>query len=82
MTDERKFYKLKFVFEVLSEEPLPLNLGLAEIAQACDDGPCVGRMGLSNSRKVSGKAMSKLLYEFGSQPEFFMLDDFGRPAAR
>lgn len=72
-----KFYKTKVVFEVLSNEPIPGHADLEFIARESYDGRYVGRFGETTEQRLSGKAMADALYEFGSDPGFFSLDDNG-----
>jgi hypothetical protein len=61
---------------VLSEGPLG-DMSLKDIAEACDSGDCVGFEKQIAVRSVTGKQMADLLYEAGSEPGFFGLDDDG-----
>ena len=73
----QKFYKTIFTFEVLSEKRLPGDLDLVDINQMTYDGNCVGRFGETRVIRLSGKEAADALYEFGSEPGFFQLDDDG-----
>lgn len=78
MQSERKFYKTRIVFEVLSEEPLPGHAGLEYIARESEDGRYVGRFSADGAEAtLTGKQMADALYDFGSDPGFFSLDDEG-----
>jgi len=71
---KRKFYRTRFVYEVLSEEPLG-EITLGSLEEMCDSGSCVGRWGGSTEKKLNGRQAADALYDFGSEPGFFMLDD-------
>lgn len=78
MADKRKFYKRVFKFEVLSEEPLNGDYDLSELDAMTDTGDCVGRfLDDDGNETLDGKAMAAALYEAGSEPGFFNLDDDG-----
>lgn len=73
----RKFYKTTFTIEVLSEEPLGDELTLSQIDYAITEGPCVGFTLLNRQEELTSKQMADALYEAGSDPGFFQLDDDG-----
>ena len=79
-TPERKFYRTRITFEVLSEDPIHPYMDIAEIVAECDDG---GYVMDSNHEPVtvelSGAEMAQALHNAGSTPEFFQLDDAGNP---
>jgi hypothetical protein len=78
MADKRKFYKRVFKFEVLSETPLDGDYDLTELDALTDTGDCVGRfLDDDGNETLDGKAMAAALYEAGSEPGFFNLDDEG-----
>ena len=76
MMTKRKFYKTRFTYEVLSEEPLG-EVTLESLAEMCDSGSCVGRWWDSKEKKLDGKEAADALCDFGGEPGFFMLDDDG-----
>ncbi len=73
---KRKFYKTIIVVEVLSEDPYSPDT-LEGIARDIMTGDCVGDWDAETSEEVDGPAMVQLLYESGSEPGFFQLDDEG-----
>lgn len=76
MKSERKFYKTRFVFEVLSEEPCD-DWDLDDIVQECIDGAfSLGGME-RQSQQIDGKAAAKALMDQGSDPGFFGMTDSG-----
>lgn len=76
----RKFYKTTVTFVVLSEEPIPPYTDLYHIAQEAAEGRYVGSFGASPEELLDGSEMAKALYEAGSEPGFFELDDDGNTA--
>ncbi len=72
------FYHTTVKVEVLSEQALPAFFDLGALARAIDTGDCVGRVTLDNEKEVTGEQMAALLYEFGSEPGFFSLDNEGK----
>jgi hypothetical protein len=77
MNEERTYYKTTYTFEVLSEEPMPDGISLSRLEEETYSGHCVGRFGDFKEEVLTGKQAADALYEFGSQPEFFCLDDEG-----
>lgn len=79
MTTEPKFWKTTLVVEVLSEREIPDHMSLSDIAIEMDVGDFVGRVKDVSDEEVTGQEMANLLYDFGSDPGFFMLNDNGEP---
>lgn len=79
MQPEQKFYKTRVVFEVLSEGPIPGHADLEYIAKESYDGRYVGRFSPDGAEEtvLTGKQMADALYDFGSDPGFFSLNDDG-----
>lgn len=75
---ERKLLRTKITYEVLSEEPIPGHADLEYIAREAMEGRYVGRFTSTEETVLTGKQMADTLYEFGSDPGFFMLDDDGK----
>lgn len=75
---ERKFHKTTITYEVLSEEPIPGHVDLEYIAREAMEGRYVGRFVSNDETVLTGKQMADTLYEFGSDPGFFMLDSDGK----
>ena len=74
---KRIFYKTVFKIEVLSEGPID-GLSIEDIAYEIDQGSCVGGpFGPSKCKKLDGKQAADALYEWGSEPGFFGLNDRG-----
>jgi hypothetical protein len=74
----RKFYKTVYTLEILSEEPLEGFLpSLMQLHYMITDGDCSGKMVSGDSVEIDGATAAKLLIEQGSDPEFFMLDEYG-----
>lgn len=72
----RKFYKTVIEVVVLSERPYGPKR-LSDVAYDIMDGDCVGGWDATESKEIDGRAAADLLYEFGSEPGFFQLDDEG-----
>jgi len=73
---EKKFYKTIIQIEVLSEEPYD-NDDPAAIGYDCDEGDCVGTSKIVSQKVLTGKQMANALYDAGSEPGFFQLNDDG-----
>lgn len=76
---KRKFYKHRIVVEYLSDRPMPPDgLNLSEVDYETDQGECVGdiRREVVNE-EISAKECARLLLAYGSQPDFFMLNEEG-----
>jgi hypothetical protein len=78
MADSRKYFKTVYTYEVLSEEPIPGDLGFARVVEETSEGDYSGRMLSEEETVIDGPTMAKLLMEQGSDPEFFMLDETGK----
>lgn len=76
MTD-RKFYKTKITFEVLSEEPIPDGMNLDQIQSECYGGSwSKGELEMTQ-KELNGKQVAKELIKQGSDPEFFGINEKG-----
>lgn len=78
LEEPRRFYKTTVTFTVLSEEPIPPHADLQSIAVECDEGQYVGSFSANDEQLLNGGAMADALYEAGSEPGFFELDDLGQ----
>ena len=77
MVSKRKFYREVITFEILSEEPIPDCLSLGDIHYHTTEGHMSGQFGSTKAEIVDGATMAKLLFEQGSEPSFFNLDQNG-----
>jgi len=74
---ERKFYKTIITFEVLSEEPIPMDMEVQNIIdEAIEGGYSMSDAGMS-AIEMDGKQAAKELIEQASSPEFFRIDENG-----
>jgi hypothetical protein len=80
-TIRRSFYRTTVTIEVLSDEPIT-DVDLPYLLEGIENGPFVGGPLNKRQKRVSAKAMAAALYEFGSEPGFFQLDDAGKPTDR
>lgn len=79
MTD-RKFYKTKVSFVVLSEEPIPDGMSVENIANECMNGDwSMGNL-TTKETELDGRQAAMALINQGSDPGFFRLDDKGNDA--
>lgn len=76
MPSERKFYRTRFIVEVLSEEPIE-GCELTDILRDCNEGDCVLYSNHSEQFQETGPIMAKLLEDCGSDAEFFQLTPEG-----
>lgn len=75
MNNDRKYYRTTFAIAVLSEEPI---LGdLSDALQEADTGSYVAYGEKNNQETLTGKQAADALYDAGSEPGFFMLNDDG-----
>lgn len=63
------------VLVVLSEDPIPERMDMADVAREWDTGDFVLYSTDMSSEAVSKETMARLLTEAGSDPGFFQLDD-------
>ena len=78
--EPRLFYKTVIRYEVLSEEPIPGDATMGEVAREAYEGRYVGRFlppGPNDQILMNGASMADALYEAGSEPGFFLLNDAG-----
>jgi hypothetical protein len=73
----KKFYKTTIMVEVLSEEPLPNDMSLQDIAFGITDGDWSGHWEISEMKPLNGKETADALVAQGSDPSFFNLSDEG-----
>lgn len=79
MSRDDEFYETVIEVHVLSEDgPYDCD-SLEELHTDIHSGPCVGKFSVTQSKPLTGKQMAKRLSDLGSQPEFFQLDDDGKP---
>jgi len=69
----RKFYKTVIKLVILSEDPIP-DLSLAGLVRACEDN-CVGELTTESVTELDCKAVTAELFNVGSEPGFFMIDE-------
>jgi hypothetical protein len=75
--EPRKFYRTVYTVEVLSEEPITVNVDLDDLNYMITDGDCSGKIETNGSDEIDGVTAAKLLMEQGSDPEFFRIDKNG-----
>jgi len=74
----KKFYKTIFTIEVLSEDrPCDVNT-LADLHYAITEGDCCSKWS-ERGEQITAKECADALYDQGSEPGFFQLDDDGNP---
>lgn len=73
---KNKFYKTTFTVTVLSEEPIQ-DMDIADLPRGYTEGDLVLHSVKAKETKLTGKQAADLLYDAGSQPGFFNLDDKG-----
>ena len=73
----RKFYKTTVTFTVLSEDPIPPNSNIGGIVDECNVGEYVMHSSTINHEVLNGKQAAEELFNAGSEPQFFKIDDEG-----
>jgi len=75
------FFRVVYTFELLTDDRriACADLSLEDIGHHTMEGHCSGRFLSTVVEEVDGPAMARLLVEQGSDPEFFHLDENGRP---
>ena len=66
----------KITMTVLSEDSIE-GRDIGYIIESCDTGDCVLHSTEFDEKSISNKQMADALYEAGSEPGFFRLDDEG-----
>jgi hypothetical protein len=75
----RKFWKSVVTVTVLSEgDPITENWDLEDIRREIDCGDMVGEVEISSAYRITRKEVVKEIYEMGSNPSFFSLNDKGK----
>jgi len=74
MPSERIFYKNVITFTILSQEPIPEDVGLKWIGQECDEGSYVGSTMTIEAEERTPVEIVQDLLEVGSEPLVFQLD--------
>ena len=77
MTSKRKFYQTTYNVKLLTEEPMPDEVSLADIAHAMTDGDASGVFDQEDVTELDGPAAAAALQAQGSDPGFFRLDEDG-----
>jgi hypothetical protein len=73
----RKFYKSTITIEVLHEDPIDPNAALEDVAYQVTEGDWVGYNYKVDTKELSGKEAADELFNAGSDPGFFRLDEAG-----
>lgn len=71
------YYETIFTFKVYSDRPINPDMELGDIVSECVDGDMVGSTEVREERQITSQQMAQKLYEVGSDPGFFELDDDG-----
>ena len=74
---KRKFYKSVFKIVVLSQDPLPEQIGLDWIQYEITEGHCSGHLLPYSEKEINGKTAAKELMKQASDPSFFNLTEDG-----
>jgi hypothetical protein len=77
MATKKKLYHKRIVVEVLSEEPIPDSMTLADLEREYTNGEYVGCTETKKNQIVTGRKAAKMVMEMGSDPAFFMMNEFG-----
>lgn len=79
MKKPRKFYKTVVTVTIISEgSPINEDWDLEDIRREIDCGDMVGEVAIHSTKKLGRKDTVKALYDMGSDPDFFGMDDKGR----
>ena len=70
-------HRTTITLTVLSEQEIPFGMELSDIIAEADDGDYVMTETRQLGEKLTGKEMADALYEAGSDPGFFNLNDSG-----
>jgi len=77
-SDTKKFYRRVVKIEMLSDDPFPDELDLAEIDAGITDGPWSGQLWTEIDEEVAPRRMARLLIRQRSDPGFLGLSDDGK----
>lgn len=74
----KTIYRTVIEIEVLSEEPIPDDMGLDEIQDECNEGSFSGIYDFKvKNQEVKGIEAVKLIKAQGTDVEFFQMDEEG-----
>lgn len=76
MKNKQKFFETTIVIKVLSDKSLS-GYSLSEIIEESDTGEFVLKVEKQTDKKMSSKLTASRLYDYGSSPSFFNLDENG-----
>jgi len=77
MAKKKTLYYKRIVFDILSEDPIPDSMTLAELERECNEGDFVGSTETKKNELVTGRKAAKMVLNMGSDPAFFQMNDFG-----
>jgi hypothetical protein len=77
MATSRKFYRTVYRIEVLSEEPIPGDLDIEDVAREITTGDYSGLVTHDDPEELDGPQAASALIAQGSDPGFFCLDEHG-----
>jgi hypothetical protein len=67
------YFRTTYVFEVLSEEPMPDPIGLEELRYQTYEGHCSGLFVDTKKEELTEVEMTAACHEHGTDPGFFMI---------
>jgi hypothetical protein len=67
----KKYYKTVFTVEVLSEDPVPFDLALEDLAHEIVFGDYSGKVTRAPAEELASEQMTEALESQGSDPGFF-----------
>ena len=76
----KTYYKYAIAVTILSENPLPCDISLEEIARNITEGSDSGEWEITEVEQLDEKQAAAALIAQGSDPEFFGLNDDGTEA--
>ncbi len=71
---KKNFFETTFTIKVLSEKPIE-GIDLQDLDYEVNEGHSVLRSRREKIKSLTGKQMANALYDAGSDPSFFQLDD-------
>ena len=74
---ERKFYKTRYIVEILSEDPIPPEMDFKEVMLEAEEGGFSGQVTYKKTSTLNGKQTADALLKQNSSPEFFRLTPSG-----
>ena len=77
MATKKKLYYKRIIVELLSENPIPDSMTIADLEHEYNEGEYIGCTETKKDVVVTGRKAAKMVMAMGSDPTFFQMNEFG-----